>query len=79
VFSTESAKDYLKEMQTPTGTINSQKLRVKEGQSTQLTQIQTKVTQEESISMKGTDTEPEDKSLVYVLYICEVNNFSYNC
>jgi hypothetical protein len=33
----------------------------------QLRQIQTKVTQEDSLSKKWSDTEPEDKSLVCVL------------
>jgi hypothetical protein len=31
------------------------------------------------LNKKWSDTEPEDKSLVYVLQIFEVNNCSYNC
>jgi hypothetical protein len=34
MFSTESEKDYLKELQTQIGTVNSEELRVKERQST---------------------------------------------
>jgi hypothetical protein len=38
--------------------------------------IQTKLTQEDSLRKKWSDTKPGDKSLVYVLYISEVNNCS---
>jgi hypothetical protein len=34
--------------------------------------------EEDSLSKKSSDTEPEDKSLVYVLRICGVNNCGYN-
>jgi LEA14-like dessication related protein len=33
----------------------------------------------ERLSKKWSDTETEDKSLVYVLNIYNVNNGSYNC
>jgi hypothetical protein len=34
------------------------------------------VTQEDSLSKEWSDTEPEDESLLYVLQICEVNNYN---
>jgi hypothetical protein len=50
-------------MQTQIGTVKSQEERA----GSQLRQIQAKVTQEDSLSKKRSDTEPEDKSLIYVL------------
>jgi hypothetical protein len=50
-------------MQTQMGTVKSQEETV----DRQLRQIQAKVTQKDSLSKKWSDTEPEDKFLVYVL------------
>jgi hypothetical protein len=55
VFSTQLAKDGLKEMQTQIGTVtvNNEELRAKKRQSAnRARQIQTKMTQEDSLSKK---------------------------
>jgi hypothetical protein len=57
MLSTQSAKDSLKGMADwDTDTVGRQ-----------LRQIETKVTQEDSLSKTCSDTKPEEKALVYVL------------